>query len=80
MNKKLIRLTESDLHRIVKESVNRIMSDPEYYAYLNRLSYGWDDKTPSDDPEYEAYLAKMSYENDDEDPLIIPDDFSDVDM
>lgn len=24
MNKKLIRLTESDLHRIVKESVNKI--------------------------------------------------------
>lgn len=29
MNKKLIRLTEQDLHRIVKESVKRIME--EYY-------------------------------------------------
>ena len=27
MNKKLIRLTESDLHRIVKESVNKIISE-----------------------------------------------------
>ena len=27
MNKKLIRLTESDLHRIVKESVNRIVEE-----------------------------------------------------
>lgn len=27
MNKKLIRLTESDLHRIVKESVNKILSE-----------------------------------------------------
>ena len=27
MNKKLIRLTESDLHRIVKESVNRILME-----------------------------------------------------
>ena len=27
MNKKLIRLTESDLHRIVKESVKRIMNE-----------------------------------------------------
>jgi hypothetical protein len=27
MNKKLIRLTESDLHRIVKESVNRILNE-----------------------------------------------------
>ncbi len=36
MNKKLIRLTESDLHRIVKESVNRILKEevnpiPTYY-------------------------------------------------
>ena len=27
MNKRLIRLTESDLHRIVKESVNRILKE-----------------------------------------------------
>ena len=27
MNKKLIRLTESDLHRIVKESVNKILRE-----------------------------------------------------
>ena len=27
MNKKLIRLTESDLHKIIKESVNRILSE-----------------------------------------------------
>ena len=27
MNKKLIRLTESDLHNIVKESVNRILKE-----------------------------------------------------
>ena len=27
MNKKLIRLTESDLHRIVKESVNRVLKE-----------------------------------------------------
>ena len=27
MNKRLIRLTESDLHRIVKESVNRIVEE-----------------------------------------------------
>ena len=27
MNKKLIRLTESDLHRIIKESVNRILKE-----------------------------------------------------
>ena len=31
MNKKLIRLTESDLHRIVKESVNRILNEVDGY-------------------------------------------------
>ena len=30
MNKKLIRLTESDLHRIVKESVNKVLNESEY--------------------------------------------------
>ena len=30
MNKKLIRLTESDLQRIVKESVNRILKESTY--------------------------------------------------
>lgn len=29
MNKKLIRLTESDLHRIVKESVKKILTEGE---------------------------------------------------
>ena len=27
MNKKLIRLTESDLHKIVKESVNKVLNE-----------------------------------------------------
>ena len=30
MNKKLIRLTESDLHRIVRESVNRVLNEMDY--------------------------------------------------
>ena len=33
MNKKLIRLTESDLHRIVKESVNRILRESQFGNY-----------------------------------------------
>ena len=33
MNKKIIRLTESDLHRIVKESVNRILREDERHAW-----------------------------------------------
>lgn len=30
MNKKLIRLTEQDLHKIVKESVNRVLNESKY--------------------------------------------------
>ena len=33
MNKKLIRLTESDLHRIVKESVKRILKEADETAW-----------------------------------------------
>ena len=36
MNKRLIRLTESDLHRIVKESVNKIINESMYQD-----SYDW---------------------------------------
>ena len=28
--KKIVRLTESDLHRIIKESVNRIINESDY--------------------------------------------------
>ena len=42
MNKKLIRLTESDLHRIVKESVNKILTELDWKTYANaaRKRYG----------------------------------------
>ena len=33
MNKKLIRLTESDLHRIVKESVNKVLLKEDFEPY-----------------------------------------------
>jgi hypothetical protein len=31
--KRIIRLTESDLHRIVKESVNKILKEVKGYTY-----------------------------------------------
>ena len=37
MNKRLIRLTEGDLHRIVKESVNKILSEAYDYSLRNTL-------------------------------------------
>jgi len=36
MNKKLIRLTESDLHRIVKESVNKILDEISGCDYVGK--------------------------------------------
>ncbi len=41
MNKKLIRLTESDLHKIVKESVNRAIRPS---AYRRRNLREWADE------------------------------------
>ena len=53
MNKKLIRLTESVLHKIVKESVNRVMKEgvefrsedrqEEYMYYQNKLQQEFDE-------------------------------------
>ena len=45
MNKKLIRVTESDLHKIVKESVNKVLNEstifdkkiPEVIEFLEEL-------------------------------------------
>lgn len=34
MKKKIVRLTESDLHRIVKESVNILMNEGEDYGWV----------------------------------------------
>lgn len=35
MNKKLIRLTESDCHKIVKESVNKVLTELDWRTYAN---------------------------------------------
>jgi hypothetical protein len=35
MSKKLVRLTEDDLHRIIKESVNNILTELDWKTYAN---------------------------------------------
>jgi len=35
MKNKLIRLTEGDLHRIVKESVNKVLTELDWKTYAN---------------------------------------------
>jgi hypothetical protein len=50
MDKKIIRLTESDLHNIVKESVNKILSEMDWKTYMNaarkRKKQADDDRIP----------------------------------
>jgi len=41
MTKKLIRLTESDLHRIVKESVNKVLTELDWKTYANAARKGY---------------------------------------
>ena len=50
MNKKLIRLTESYLHRIVKESVNRVLREWDEYNEFDRNGDASDVS-----PSYERY-------------------------
>ena len=40
--KRRIKLTEGDLHRIVKESVNRILRENDDYDRMNRYFNGYD--------------------------------------
>jgi hypothetical protein len=42
MNKRLIRLTEGDLHRIVKESVNRILNEDDDALKQRQMQRMWD--------------------------------------
>ena len=43
MNKKLIRLTESDLHRIIKESVNRILNEGKIESWQPDEFVTWEE-------------------------------------
>lgn len=68
--KKIIRLTESDLHRIIKESVNTIIK--EWGEYI---------PDPSDfldqDPYYQNYFDEDGVEYDFEGKPIEDDEFDD---
>ena len=64
MTKKIIRLTESDLHRIVKESVNRILKENIRYRKNLReakthLGYWERNKHWKQDPLFEQMKAKV---------------------
>ena len=62
--KKLIRLTESDLHRIVKESVNRALKehhdiDDDTYFGGGLPSHFNDDEAPEDDRITEKQILEL---------------------
>lgn len=57
MNKKVIRLTESDLHRIVKESVNRILNETNKKGPMQHWKRT--DEAMSFKPEYEEELRQQ---------------------
>jgi hypothetical protein len=62
--KKIIRLTESDLHRIVKESVNRIIKETNW-------SNAYDDDPRGPNGRLEDLYPDWYEEEDEEDPLTI---------
>lgn len=51
--KKRIRLTESDIHRIVKESVRRVLNEGDIDNYRRQMSFK---------KEVLAFLEKLGYE------------------
>ena len=65
MNKKLIRLKEQDLRRIVKESVNRILKenfrdiDDDNYFGGGLPDRYFDDDAPDDDRISQKQIAKL---------------------
>ena len=61
-NKKLIRLTESDLHRIVKESVNRILSNALIENEITRNRYKLIAYLIDPDAEYQKQSLGTDYE------------------
>ena len=91
MSKKLIKLTESDLHRIIKESVNNVLKEYDddidnYYGGGLPDGYFDDDDKPSIDDDFEGTAewdkidSKIGYLEDldyeDVDKLLSPIDSS----
>ena len=72
MNKKLIRLTESDLHRIVRESVNKVLNeriegeresnlDPKIVQAIKNVAKGYIDKYHYDNYQDLRFLKAQGY-------------------
>ena len=71
MNKKLIRLTESDLHRVVKESVNKVLNEVMYNGKSlhgnNPDDWKYMADVRGDEAHYDSLYGKVAYEVGDDD-------------
>lgn len=64
MAKKLVRLTESDLHRIIKESVNRILKESHVPSYEEPVFIGCSSPNDADvsiEIGYSDYSSSLFY-------------------
>lgn len=82
--RRVVKLTESDLHRIIRESVSRILSESEI-PYTHYANYG--DYSPNDRKAYidaintvdnNGQFSKWLERNKDLEPLIADEHFSDA--
>lgn len=64
--KKRVRLTESDLHRIVKESVNKVLTELDWKTYANAAKKSHERALDIARKPENSNLFTYSYSNDDE--------------
>jgi hypothetical protein len=63
--KQVIRLTESDLHKVIKESVNNILTELDWKTYANAASAAKDRESIfKDGPDYPYRPMARHYKND----------------
>ena len=92
MRKKIVRLTESDLHKIVENSVKRIIREYKWDVnndsrgldtnFYNKGIEGFDDEDDFDDDDYKPLDGNLSFDNNNKDfytSAEIDDKFDDSD-
>ena len=60
MKKQVIRLTEGDLHRIIKESVNNILSELDWRTYASAADKAWEKSRNAATPEEKELRQNQS--------------------
>lgn len=61
MNKNIIRLTEGDLHRIVKESVNKVLTELDWKTYASAANKRKEQEYAETDPATRGKLSDKRY-------------------